>query len=598
MIDYEVKTMITCTSKQVGMSTPFFVKVPQAILEIKDLPSKAILLYCEIRKFQGAKKQGCYASNEILGEKLGIGKRQIRKLLSALRTTGFLKEKLLIENVSGKKKFQRYLFALDEKCSDGNTLENTCNNFPAENNRETNFKTKNDTGDNIPKKKIISFTPQETNETLTKTKTMNTISQTDLFQTNTETSTTSENALQTPSLTTSLAKNNTTAMELFETTLWKHPDTRDIIKERASNKAISFKRWCTITKNGKYSDVAELIRVRYKEMADARKRDGLSWNSLDVFLTPAAKRWEIQWNKLGSSPSPFVQKTQTFLNRTTTRTVTQSDGVQQASETVSETMILGNSTPFHLRADYQKGSLPFHWVPLVRKQLAHLCLDDVIYETWSRCDAWRFAPKELKETVAMLYDKGFRFNAIYQKVLPFDADEHIVKLIKQHATKIGKKIAGQDCGLDIVIDEIERFDRKNNYVETDAPWSDLITLRSYKRVAGVGCVCSVIARKNGKNLVRKPENECVKPPESWYTDFNYAEWIDKNAEYIVNNYGCKSVFSWIVNCAIRLIDPLQLPDSKQQPAENALPQKEKPLPQIRNCNIIRFPDAIARLAHG
>lgn len=567
--------MLICSSKQVVKSSDFFVKVPQALLECKSLPSKAIQLYCEIRKLQGYKKQGCYASNQTLGERMGCKERQLRNLLAALRKTGFVKEKILVENASGKKRFKRYLFALDAKCSDGNTLEKTTINVPAENNRETNCQKKNDTGDNLPKAKIISFTAQKTNETLTKTekqKTMTITSQLDLFQATTETATTTGNAFQA----TSLAENDTTtAIELFETTLWKHPDTRDIIKERASNKAVSFKRWCTITKNGKYRDVAELIRVRYKEMADARKRDGLSWNALEFFLTPAAKRWEIQWNKLGSSASPFASKTATTINRTTTRTVTQADGVQQASETVSETVTLGNASQFHLRVDYQKGSLPLHWVPLVKKQLAHLCLDDAIYKTWARCDAWNFAPKELKETVATLYDKGFRFNATYQKVLPENTDAFVVNLIKQYATELGKKVSEMDCGWKIVDKAIQQFDVENNFVKTDNP--------SY--TTEVRCM------SNGKYLERKPENECVKAPESWYTDFNYAEWIEKNAEYLVKNFLYNDIASYIVNFAIKFIDPLKLTDAKQpQPVE-------KPLPQKRKCNIMYFPDEIVRLNH-
>ena len=488
---------IEATKKQIGkqkkpLSRNFDVSVPADLYAEYTLPSDCIRLFCIIKQLHHPQTKFCTATNETLGYYAGVAPRTVRKYLKLLREAGFLSIRLEVKGDEHNRKFYRFLHVSNDRID---TCREIVRNFDDkgntkqiedfENNEDADCEEQDEARDADTGEEIVSFEAQKG------------VQQAELIPAETA-------VAESP-------------QEIFEGTLWKHPETKDIIKERGSNKAMSFKRWCKLTDNGKRREVCDLLRTKYREMADARKRDGLNWNALEVFLNATSKRWETDWNKAGGHVSAFVNTAPrgvTVLNRTTTRTAAQvtastTTGIADAkiaTETVSETATVLGGDNLHLRDDYQKGTLPRDWVTLaVEKKLSDLNLSEGIIDSWRKITNWKFCPKELKQAVAALYDEGFRFDPRYDKVVTAGYEEDLAQRIADHAAFLA-----HDENLDWLIYEKAKkyFDVDNNSVfDTNLlirvfkPAEELIEFVSFDAFDGEGWL-----KKNAMRLVKNDVN--------------------------------------------------------------------------------------------
>lgn len=485
---------IEATKKQIGkqkkpLSRNFEVSVPADLYAEYTLPSDCIRLFCIIKQLHHPQTKFCTATNETLGYYAGVAPRTVRKYLKLLREAGFLSIRLEVKGDEHNRKFYRFLHVSNDRIDTCREIarnfddkENTKRIEGFENNENADCEEQNEASDADTGEEIVSFEAQKS------------VQQAELIPEETA-------VAESP-------------MEIFEGTLWKHPETKDIIKERGSNKAMSFKRWCKLTDNGKRREVCDLLRTKYREMADARKRDGLNWNALEVFLNATVKRWETDWSKAGGHVSAFCNTAPrgvTVLNRTTTRTAAQvtastATGVADAkvaTEIVSETATVLGGDNLHLRDDYQKGTLPRDWVTVaVEKKLSGLNLSEGIIDSWRKITNWKFCPKELKQAAAALYDEGFRFDPRYDKVVTAGYEEDLAQRIAEHAAFLA-----HDENLDWLIYEKAKkyFDVDNNLVFD----TDLLI------------------------HVFKPAEECVEFVS--FDAFDSEDWLKKNAMRLVKN---------------------------------------------------------------
>ena len=472
---------------------------------VRDLsvPAEALRIYLILQ--QVSAKGYCSMSNANLSEVTGIQLRTLQRCLAVLRNKGWITVQIF--NNRMRKIFVRtdqretaqnleYIDAEFDKRPDCNKEDGT--QFgDNENESDTNTEEQNEARDADTGEEIVPFEAQKS------------VQQAELIPPETECGRGTE--LATTGAETAVVED---PKDIFERTLWKHPETAEIIKERGSNKAMSFKRWCKLTDNGKRREVCDLLRTKYREMADARKRDGLNWNALEVFLNATSKRWETDWDKAGGHGSAFANTAPrgvTVLNRTTTRTAAQvtaltATGVADAkvaTETVSETATVLGGDDLHLRDDYQKGTIPRDWVTLaVEKKLSGLNLSKGIVDSWRKITNWKFCPKELKQAVASLYDEGFRFDPRYDKVVTAGYEEDLAQHIAEHAAFLA-----HDENLDWLIYEKAKkyFDADNNFVfDTD------LLIRVFK-----------------------PAEECVEFVS--FDAFDGEDWLKKNAVRLVKN---------------------------------------------------------------
>lgn len=517
------------------LSGNFEASVPSLLYA--SLPSDCVKLFCIIKQLQNPKTLFCTATNETLGHYAGVAPSTVRKHLKLLREAGFLSVRLEVEGDGSERKFYRFLHVSNDRID---TCREIVRNFDDkgnakrvedfENDENADCEEQNEARDADTGEEIVSFEAQES------------VQQTELIPPETECRRGTELAV------------TEEPKDIFERTLWKHPETAEVIKERGSNKAMSFKRWCKLTDNGKRREVCDLLRTKYREMADARKRDGLNWNALEVFLNATSKRWETDWNKAGGHVSVFANTAPrgvTVLNRTTTRTAAQvtastATGVADAkvaTETVSETATVLGGDNLHLRDDYQKGTLPRDWVTLaVKKKLSGLNLSEGIVDSWRKITNWKFCPKELKQAAASLYDEGFRFDPRYNKVVTAGYEEDLAQRIAEHAAFLA-----HDENLDWLIYEKAKkyFDVDNNLVFD----TDLLI------------------------HVFKPAEECVEFVS--FDAFDGEDWLKKNAMRLVKND---------VNFAKRLLGKIKqlslafngVPQTRTLPTE----QKQKSIQPI------------------
>lgn len=485
---------IEATKKQIGkqkkpLSRNFEVSVPADLYAEYTLPSDCIRLFCIIKQLHHPQTKFCTATNETLGYYAGVAPRTVRKYLKLLREAGFLSIRLEVKGDEHNRKFYRFLHVSNDRIDTCREIarnfddkENTKRIEDFENDENADCEEQNEARDADTGEEIVSFEAQKS------------VQQAELIPEETA-------VAESP-------------QEIFEGTLWKHPETKDIIKERGSNKAMSFKRWCKLTDNGKRREVCDLLRTKYREMADARKRDGLNWNALEVFLNATVKRWETDWSKAGGHVSAFCNTAPrgvTVLNRTTTRTAAQvtastTTGIADAkiaTETVSETATVLGGDNLHLRDDYQKGTLPRDWVTIaVKEKLSGLNLSEGIIDSWRKITNWKFCPKELKQAVASLYDEGYRFDPRYDKVVTAGYEEDLAQRIAEHAAFLA-----HDENLDWLIYEKAKkyFDVDNNLVFD----TDLLI------------------------HVFKPAEECVEFVS--FDAFDGEDWLKKNAMRLVKN---------------------------------------------------------------
>ncbi len=471
------------------LSRNFEASVPADLYAERKIPEGCVRLFCIIKQLHHAKTKFCTASNKTLAYYMGNSERTVRWYLKLLREAGFLTVKLDVQGDGRDRRVFRYLHVSNDNVGTCREIiktwddkENTKQIEGFENNEDADCEEQDEARDADTGEEIVSFEAQKG------------VQQTELIPEET-----------------AVAEG---PMEIFEGTLWKHPETKDIIKERGSNKAMSFKRWCKLTDNGKRREVCDLLRTKYREMADARRRDGLNWNALEVFLNATSKRWETDWNKAGGHVSAFANTAPrgvTVLNRTTTRTAAQvtestTTGIADAkiaTETVSETATVLGGDNLHLRDDYQKGTLPRDWVTVaVEKKLSDLNLSEGIIDSWRKITNWKFCPKELKQAVAALYDEGFRFDPRYGKVVTAGYEEDLAQCIAEHAAFLA-----HDENLDWLIYEKAKkyFDVDNNLVFD----TDLLI------------------------HVFKPAEECVEFVS--FDAFDGEDWLKKNAMRLVKN---------------------------------------------------------------
>ena len=475
------------------LSGNFEASVPSDLYTERSLPSDCIRLFCIIKQLHHPQKKFCTASNKTLGDYAGVAPRTIGKYLKLLREAGFLSVKLEVKDGN----FYRFLHVSNDRIDTCREIvrnfddkQNTKRVEDFENDEDADCEEQDEARDADTGEEIVSFEAKKG------------VQQAELIPPETGCRRETELAV------------TEEPMDIFERTLWKHPETTEIIKERGSNRAISFKRWSKLTDNGKRLEVCDLLRTKYREMADARKRDGLNWNALEVFLNATSKRWETDWNKAGGHVSAFentAPRGVTVLNRTTTRTAAQvtastATGVTDAkvaTETVSETATVLGGDDLHLRDDYQKGSLPRDWVTIaVEKKLSGLNLSKGIVDSWRKITNWKFCPKELKQAVASLYDEGYRFDPRYDKVVTAGYEEDFAQQIIENAT-----LLAHDENLDWLIYEKAKkfFDADNNLVFNP----DLLI------------------------NVFKPAEECVEFVS--FDAFDGEDWLKKNAARLVKN---------------------------------------------------------------
>ena len=482
------------------LSGNFEASVPSDLYTERSLPSDCIRLFCIIKQLHHPQKKFCTATNKTLGDYAGVAPRTIGKYLKLLREAGFLSVRLEVKREGAERKFYSFLHVSNDRID---TCREIVRNFDDkgntkqiedfENDEDADCEEQDEARDADTGEEIVSFEAQKG------------VQQGELIPPETECRRGTELAV------------TEEPMDIFERTLWKHPETAEIIKERGSNKAMSFKRWSKLTDNGKRREVCDLLRTKYREMADARKRDGLNWNALEVFLNATSKRWETDWNKAGGHVSAFANTAPrgvTVLNRTTTRTAAQVTAstvtgvadAKVATEIVSETATVLGGDNLHLRDDYQKGTLPRDWVTLaVEKKLSGLNLSEGIIDSWRKITNWKFCPKELKQAVAALYDEGFRFDPRYDKVVTAGYEEDLAQRIADHAAFLA-----HDENLDWLIYEKAKkyFDVDNNLVfDTNLlihvfkPAEELIEFVSFDAFDGEDWL-----KKNAMRLVKNDVN--------------------------------------------------------------------------------------------
>ena len=529
------------------LSGNFEASVPSDLYAERSLPSDCIRLFCIIKQLHHPQKKFCTATNKTLGDYAGVAPRTIGKYLKLLREAGFLSVRLEVKGDGAERKFYRFLHVSNDRIDTCREIarnfddkENTKRIEDFENDENADCEEQNEARDADTGEEIVSFEAKKG------------VQQGELIPPETECRRVTELAV------------TEEPMDVFERTLWKHPETKDIIKERGSNKAMSFKRWCKLTGNGKRREVCDLLRTKYRDMADARKRDGLNWNALEVFLNATSKRWETDWNKAGGHISAFANTTPrgvTVLNRTTTRTAAQvtastATGVTDAkvaTETVSETATVLGGDNLHLRDDYQKGTLPRDWVTIaVEKKLSDLNLSKGIIDSWRKITNWKFCPKELKQAVAALYDEGFRNNIYFERITAPGYEEKVQKAIVENAEYFATIIGNLDGDWWWKVVQIAKddFDRKHNYTKEERDTFDTLCLA------------------DGTSLFRKSEEECVKPPAEWMKGiFPYADWLRENSKRIIANQNSNDLYRFISRMAIKIADGDLLPEKKRAVAE-------------------------------
>lgn len=529
------------------LSRNFEASVPADLYAEAEIHEGCVRLFCIIKQLHHAKTKFCTASNKTLAYYIKKDERTVRRYLKQLREAGFLTVKLDVQGEGRDRRVVRFLHVSNDKIGTCREIiktwddkENTKRVEDFENDEDADCEEQNEARDADTGEEIVSFEAQKG------------VQQGELIPPETECRRGTELAV------------TEEPMDIFERTLWKHPETKDIIKERGSNKAMSFKRWCKLTDNGKRREVCDLLRTKYREMADARKRDGLNWNALEVFLNATSKRWETDWNKAGGHVSAFTNTAPrgvTVLNRTTTRTATQATAtvgngtaeLRQATETVSETaMVLGGDN-LHLRDDYQKGTLPRDWVTVaVEKKLSGLNLSEGIIDSWRKITNWKFCPKELKQAVAALYDEGFRNNIYFERITAPGYEEKVQKAIVENAEYFATIIGNLDGDWWWKVVQIAKddFDRKHNYTKKERDTFDTLCLA------------------DGTSLFRKSEEECVKPPAEWMKGiFPYADWLRENSKRIIANKNSNDLYRFISRRAIKIADGDLLPEKKRAVAE-------------------------------
>lgn len=516
------------------LSRNFEAGVPADLYAEWKIHEGCVRLFCIIKQLHHAKTKFCTASNKTLAYYMRKDPRTIRRYLKQLREAGFLTVRLEVECEGQNRRVRRYLHADNSNIGTCREIvktwddkENTKRIEDFENDENADCEEQNEARDADTGEKIVSFEAQKS------------VQQAELIPPETECRRGTELAV------------TEEPKDIFERTLWKHPETAEIIKERGSNKAMSFKRWSKLTDNGKRLEVCDLLRTKYREMADARKRDGLNWNALEVFLNATVKRWETDWNKAGGHVSAFANTAPrgvTVLSRTTTRTAAQvtastTTGIADAkiaTETVSETATVLGGDNLHLRDDYQKGTLPRDWVTLaVNKKLSGLNLSEGIIDSWRRITNWKFCPKELKQAAAALYDEGFRWNCEFQCITKNDYNDKLVNTIVENAERLGEQVGDLDGKLWWQLIDVAKsfFDNTHNYTKEERDTRDTL--------------CSA----DGTMWFRKPEEECVATPSEWFEGkFPFVEFIRKHPLLILAKRKYNEACRFIVQEAQRFLE--------------------------------------------
>ena len=479
------------------LSRNFEASVPADLYAEAEIHEGCVRLFCIIKQLHHAKTKFCTASNKTLAYYIKKDERTVRRYLKQLREAGFLTVKLDVQGEGRDRRVVRFLHVSNDKIGTCREIiktwddkENTKRVEDFENDEDADCEEQNEARDADTGEEIVSFEAQKG------------VQQGELIPPETECRRGTELAV------------TEEPMDIFERTLWKHPDVCEYIKQSGSVKAKAFQRWRKVTKDGKLTEVCDLLRIQYRKMVDGRKRQGTNWNALEVFLNPVMEKWKTDWDSLGAHTSAFVNTAPrgvTVLNRTTTRTAAQvtastTTGIADAkiaTETVSETATVLGGDNLHLRDDYQKGTLPRDWVTLaVEKKLSGLNLSEGIIDSWRKITNWKFCPKELKQAVAALYDEGFRFDPRYNKVVTAGYEEDLAQRIADHAAFLA-----HDENLDWLIYEKAKkyFDADNNLV-FDA---DLLV------------------------HVFKPAEELVEFVS--FDAFDGEDWLKKNAMRLVKN---------------------------------------------------------------
>lgn len=516
------KTLDASIKMPTELSRNFEASVPADLYAERGISEGCIRLFCVIKQLHNAKTKFCTASNKTLAYYTGNSERTVRLHLKQLREAGFLTVKLDVRGEGRNRQVRRYLHVSNDKigtCREivktWNDKENTKQIEDFENDEDADCEEQDEARDADAGEEIVSFEAEKS------------VQQAELIPQETE-----------------------EPKDIFERTLWKHPETCECIKQSGSVKAQAFKRWCKVTKDGKLTEVCDLLRMRYREMVEARKRQGVNWNALEVFLNPVVKKWETDWNKTGSHVSAFTNTAPrgvTVLNRTTTRTATQATAtiengtaeVRQATETVSETATVLGGDNLHLRDDYQKGTRPRDWVTIaVEKKLSGLNLSKGVVDSWGKITDWRFCPKELKQVVATLYDEGYRWNDRFECIVEKNYEDKLVNAIAGNAERLGEQVGDLDGELWWQLIEVARrlFDEKNNYTKEERDTFDTL--------------CSA----DGTCWYRKPEEECVATPTEWFEGkFPFAEFIREHPALILAKRKLNEACRFIVQEARRLM---------------------------------------------
>ena len=477
------------------LSGNFEASVPSLLYA--SLPSGCVKLFCIVKQLQHQKILFCTATNETLGHYVNASAKTVKKYLKLLREAGFLSVRLEVEGDGSKRKFYRFLHASNDRID---ACREIVRSFDDKGNRKRIEDFEND--ENADCEEQNEARDADTGEEIVPFEAEKSVQRCELIlpeagrRQGTELATTEE------------------PKDIFERTLWKHPDVCEYIKQSGSVKAKAFQRWCKVTKDGKLTEVCDLLRIQYRKMVEGRKRQGVNWNALEVFLNPVMEKWKTDWDSLGAHTSAFANTAPrgvTVLNRTTTRTATQATAtvengtaeLRQATETVSETATVLGGDNLHLLDDYQKGTLPRDWVTVaVEKKLSGLNLSEGIIDSWRKITNWKFCPKELKQAVAALYDEGFRFDPRYDKVVTAGYEEDLAQRIAEHAAFLA-----HDENLDWLI-----YEKAKKYFDTDN-----------NLVFDTDLLMHVI----------KPAEECVEFVS--FDAFDGEDWLKKNAMRLVKN---------------------------------------------------------------
>lgn len=514
------------------LSGNFEASVPSLLYA--SLPSDCVKLFCIIKQLQHPKTLFCTATNETLGYYAGVALSTVRKHLKLLREAGFLSVRLEVKGDEHNRKFYRFLHVSNDRID---TCREIVRNFDDKGNAKRVEDFEND--ENADCEEQDEARDADTGEEIVSFEAQKGVQQTELIppetgcRRGTELATTEE------------------PKDIFERTLWKHPDVCEYIKQSGSVKAKAFQRWCKVTKDGKLTEVCDLLRIQYRKMVEGRKRQGTNWNALEVFLNPVMEKWKTDWDSLGAHTSAFANTAPrgvTVLNRTTTRTAAQvtastETGVADAkvaTETVSETATVLGGDNLHLRDDYQKGTLPRDWVTLaVNKKLSGLNLSEGIVDSWRKITNWKFCPKELKQAAAALYDEGFRWNCEFQCITKNDYNDKLVNTIVENAERLGEQVGDLDGKLWWQLIDVAKsfFDNTHNYTKEERDTRDTL--------------CSA----DGTVWFRKPEEECVATPSEWFEGkFPFVEFIRKHPLLILAKRKYNEACRFIVQEAQRFLE--------------------------------------------